>query len=783
MKNNLITIFIIILLFLCNNIAFASKDLEINSDTITLEKDTQIILLKGNVTAKDTKNNTVFAEFAKYDKTKGLFNTVGFTKIITSEGYEVVTENIYFDNVQKIISSSDDSEIIDKEGNKIFLKMFNYLIDKNLFFSNQNVNIIDINKNNYNFSEIYIDEKNQKIVGSDVKASMYQNDLKFNDSNLPRLYSNTVSINGDQTEFQKGIFTYCKQRDNNKCPPWIIQSEKIRHDSTKKTIFYDKATLKIYDFPIFYFPKLSHPDPTVKRRSGFLLPSLVSSSNLGAGLNIPYFYTLGNDKDITLSPRIYANENPLLLGEYRQDFKDAFWIVNAGITNGYKNNNLKKTEGTRTHLFSNFSYSFIDKESQSSDLKIQIQQTNNQTFLKAYDIESELVDNDLDTLDNTISYNYQNEDFFLSSSISMFENLASEKNSKYEYLLPYVIADKNLFRSQDYGVFDLNSKLKINSYEVDKRTELLVNDVLWKSKKWISDIGVESSFESILKTVQYNAHETKEYKNTNNNSELSGAIAFLLKYPLSKENLTEKTHSQVAPKFLTRYAPGHMRKLQSKTLLNYDNLYSLNKTTDIDVIERGLSATLGFEYKKSKLTENNSLGDEISSFSIGQIINEKENHELSSTSSMDQRFSDIVGVASMKVNQNTDLNYNFAIDQSYEDINYSEIGLDYKFNNTKFNVAYLEEKNHRGNQEYIKSEFKLNFKDNNALSFSTKRNLLSDSAEFYNFSYDYINDCLKAGLVFRREFYKDRDIEPENSIMFRIAVVPFGEMNSPKFDK
>ena len=371
---------------------------------MTIEKDTKIILLKGNVTAKDTKNNTVFAGFAKYDKAKGLFNTVGFTKIITSEGYEVITENIYLDNIKKIISSSEDTEIVDKDGNKIFLKMFNYLINKNLFFSNENVNIIDINNNNYNFSEIYINEKDQKIIGSDVKASMHQDDLKNNSSNLPRLYSNTVTMNGDQTEFQKGIFTYCKPRENNKCPPWIIQSEKIRHDSTKKTIFYDKATLKIYDFPIFYFPKLSHPDPTVKRRSGFLLPSLVSSSNLGSGLNVPYFYTLGNDKDITLSPRIYANENPLLLGEYRQDFKNAFWIVNAGITNGYKNDNIKKTKGTRTHLFSNFIYNFFDEESKSSDLKIQIQQTNNQTFLKAYNIESELVNNDLDTLDNTINY-------------------------------------------------------------------------------------------------------------------------------------------------------------------------------------------------------------------------------------------------------------------------------------------------------------------------------------------------------------------------------------------
>ena len=64
------------------------------------------------------------------------------------------------------------------------------------------------------------------------------------------------------------------------------------HDNKKKTIYYDNALIKVYDIPIFYIPKLSHPDPTVKRRSGFLIPSLTDSKNLGSGFSIPYFSTL-----------------------------------------------------------------------------------------------------------------------------------------------------------------------------------------------------------------------------------------------------------------------------------------------------------------------------------------------------------------------------------------------------------------------------------------------------------------------------------------------------------
>ena len=73
--------------------------------------------------------------------------------------------------------------------------------------------------------------------------------------------------------------------------------------------------------------------------------------------------------------------------------------------------------------------------------------------------------------------------------------------------------------------------------------------------------------------------------------------------------------------------------------------------------------------------------------------------------------------------------------------------------------------------------------ENGLLSFETKRNLIKDSSEFYNLSYEYINDCLRAGLVYRREFYNDSELEPENSLMFKITLTPFGEIDSPTFDR
>ena len=95
----------------------------------------------------------------------------------------------------------------------------------------------------------------------------------------------------------------------------------------------------------------------------------------------------------------------------------------------------------------------------------------------------------------------------------------------------------------------------------------------------------------------------------------------------------------------------------------------------------------------------------------------------------------------------------------------------------------MQEKKHIGNQEYLKSKVELVKGGNGVFTFENKRNLITDSSEFYNLSYEYINDCLRAGLVYRREFYEDSELESENSLMFKITLTPFGDIKSPSFGK
>ena len=128
--------------------------------------------------------------------------------------------------------------------------------------------------------------------------------------------------------FEKAFFTTCK---NDNCPPWQLKAKEINHDKEKKIISYKDAWLEIYDKPVIYFPKFFHPDPTVKRQSGFLMPQLIDSSDLGLSFKLPYYNVISDNKDFTFTPRIFSENEGLFQNEYRQVNKNSKHIIDFSL--------------------------------------------------------------------------------------------------------------------------------------------------------------------------------------------------------------------------------------------------------------------------------------------------------------------------------------------------------------------------------------------------------------------------------------------------------------------
>ena len=137
--------------------------------------------------------------------------------------------------------------------------------------------------------------------------------------------------NGTVTTFERGVYTACEAcRENpDRAPLWQVKARKIVWDQEAKEIRYYGAQFEFFGAPIAYLPYFVSPDPTVKRKSGFLAPSFHSSSELGYGMRVPYFVALSDDKDFTVAGTYYTKQGFLGEVEYRQAFQNGIITLQA----------------------------------------------------------------------------------------------------------------------------------------------------------------------------------------------------------------------------------------------------------------------------------------------------------------------------------------------------------------------------------------------------------------------------------------------------------------------
>jgi len=144
-----------------------------------------------------------------------------------------------------------------------------------------------------------------------------------------------VRKDGNVSEFEQGKFTPCKS-DAGKPPLWCLSAARIVHDQQAATISYQDAQFELFGVPIMYLPYFQHADPSVKRRTGFLLPDYMNSTQLGFGVTLPYYFALSPTYDFTFAPQYLSQQGVLYQGEWRQrlafgDISGTYNVKLAGI--------------------------------------------------------------------------------------------------------------------------------------------------------------------------------------------------------------------------------------------------------------------------------------------------------------------------------------------------------------------------------------------------------------------------------------------------------------------
>src|SRR5262245_39556886 len=136
---------------------------------------------------------------------------------------------------------------------------------------------------------------------------------------------------GRYTVFHNGVYTACAPcKDDPKKPPlWQVKAARIIHDQGERMVYFEDARLEFFGQPIAFLPYFSAADPTVKRKTGFLMPIFSSSSVYGAAVEIPYYWALAPDYDATFAPMITTKQGPLLQGEFRQRLINGAYSIRA----------------------------------------------------------------------------------------------------------------------------------------------------------------------------------------------------------------------------------------------------------------------------------------------------------------------------------------------------------------------------------------------------------------------------------------------------------------------
>jgi LPS-assembly protein len=136
---------------------------------------------------------------------------------------------------------------------------------------------------------------------------------------------------GNFTVFESGVYTACEPcKDDPKKPPkWQVKAARIIHDQGEKMMYFENAQLEFFGMPLAYFPYFSAPDPTVKRKTGFLMPVYSSNTVYGYGVQIPYFWAIAPNYDMTLAPTITTRQGLLMQAEWRHRLISGSYSIRA----------------------------------------------------------------------------------------------------------------------------------------------------------------------------------------------------------------------------------------------------------------------------------------------------------------------------------------------------------------------------------------------------------------------------------------------------------------------
>ncbi len=443
-----------------------------------------------------------------------------------------------------------------------------------------------------------------------------------------------MRVGGRYTALENTVASSCKVCAGNPVPLWEIRASRVVHDELERQIYFDNAQFRIAGVPVFYIPRLRMPDPTLKRATGFLMPSLRATSDLGAGLKLPYFIVTGASSDLTLTPYISARDSQTLELRYRRAFRTGKLELTGAITR----DDLISGK-TRGYLFVDGAFQLPQK----FELSFKGRTVTDSAYLLDYGILN------TDRLDSRLEVKRTRRNEHISARIISFQTLRDDEDNS---AIPSVVGDLTFHRRFSLGPlggegglrFQTHNHWRSSSSPVDGPDADLIADgrdvgrvslrVDWR-RSFLLPLGIEGTVLGDLTADAYTIAEDLTY--AGNTTRTHGNLGLEVRWPWLKSGANGVTHV-IEPVVQLIYASSDAETLpnEDSALVEFDegNLFALNRFPGSDAVERGVRANVGISW-----TRHDPTGWTMG-VTVGRVFRETDLSQFTAGSGLDGSRSD-----------------------------------------------------------------------------------------------------------------------------------------------
>ncbi len=583
-----------------------------------------------------------------------------------------------------------------------------------------------------------------------------------------------VRIDENKTVMNKAVYSTCRlcEDDRNAAPLWQVKSSKVEHDKIAKTITYKNAVMEFYGVPVMYTPYFSHPDPTVKRQSGFLAPSAFNSSDLGYGLTVPYYYAISEDKDMTITPTVTTNEGLLLATEYRQALENGAYSLDGSITyiDESPTSDDKEIQG---HIRGDGQFDINDTWSWGFDVFA----TTTDTYLDRFDISNE------DSLTSTAYVQGLRGRNYSKLSTYAFQGLEAEDDTGTTPFVPAwweysYVGEPNKLGARFNASVDALTMVRTDGQDTNR---------LSASGGWhlpyTSSSGQVVTLDTSIRGDAYYAHDQLEdpYDLTSETSNsftgrIIPSLSLKWNYPFVRHSGTMRQLIEPVAEVVWSEALGSKNTPNEDSLsFEFDdtNLFGSNRYAGLDEVEEGGRVNYGFNF--GLYGENGGY----STLLVGQSIHMDDSTSFGEGTGLEDQFSDFVARLEIQPTEMFKYTHRVRMDQETLSLARNEIDFFIGDDNNWFNLGYLNLRDDLSStgidqRDEISVAGKVKMTEFWSSYGSYQRDLEGNGASIEaTLGVEYLDECFGFALEAKRSFTRNGDVDPSTSVGFKIRLLPF----------